>query len=254
MPAPVEIDAHVPSKNFRARITPIRYIIIHCSAYPVKTQLETLENLGLSTHYLISAKGEITQSVTPDKVAYHAGKSAWLNDRTGSLNDLSIGIELEQKNLGQLATDYPRFQITQLSRLIKELIYKYKIRKENVLGHSDIAPTRKPDPGAGFPWKRLAKKDLALWYTKGRLSKETSEQKLLETIGYDTTDLIAARYAFCRHYIPQEVIVEESLTALLNRPCPENFTPKDREYYQNTLRAVANSYAQERRRRYWFLE
>lgn len=249
---PVKIDTihHLPHN--RPREEQIKYIIIHCSRGTAKEQIQTLDRLGLSVHYIIDRKGEITEVVPPSLVAYHAGISRWQNSPQKSLNGCSIGIEFESADLGQRKNFTPR-SVNKLVRLLSHLMFVYKIRPENILGHSDIAPTRKPDPGAAFPWKRLAKELTSVWYDTDKLLKETNEQKLLETIGYDTADLPAARYAFCRHFFPKEVQIIEDITILVNSPYPKDFTPKDYPRYITYLRAAAYAYENARTKNYWYL-
>ena len=81
--------------NCRDRTEDIRYIILHCSSYSPDKQLDILDKYGLSTHYIVSERGQITENCPPDKVAYHAGESSWLGSEGKSLNGCSIGIELE---------------------------------------------------------------------------------------------------------------------------------------------------------------
>lgn len=254
MPITFKPDHIAPSKHFRERTSPIKYIIIHASATPVEEQLKTLDELGLSAHYIISTTGELTELLPPEKVAFHAGLSSWQNSPEKSLNDCSIGIEIETPSLGQTKGSYKTRCMRKLYLLLRYLTHTYQIRKENILGHSDIAPTRKPDPGLAFPWHKLSVNGLAVWYSLTALSEETDEIKLLQTIGYNTTDLPAARYAFCRHFIPQEIFVETSLQQLLDNPYPKDFTPKDQSQYQNILRAVAYAYEKERTKHYWYLK
>lgn len=128
----------------------IKYIILHYTG--MKNQRLAIERLQskvakVSTHYLISKKGTIYQMVEDKNVAWHAGKSKWGKDI--NLNNESIGIEIV--NTGKEA--FPKAQIKQLLRLLKILSKKHKIKNKNILGHSDIAPDRKQDPGPLFPWK-----------------------------------------------------------------------------------------------------
>lgn len=247
-------DLIMHSKHYRERTEPIKYIIIHCSAPSPENQIKLLDDLGLSVHYIIGKHGKLVETLPPEKVAYHAGESHWQDSEGKSLNGCSIGIELENPNLGQSPEDYTRGQIYKLVRLLKELIFKYKIRKENILGHSDIAPARKPDPGAGFPWKKLMEKDVNIWYNLTMYEKETNETELLKIIGYDTTNLVAARYAFCRHFIPEEVIIEPDIMKLLDNPYPKDFMPKNQEGYIRILRATARAYTKIRERNYWYMQ
>ena len=133
----------------------------------MQSEIESIKRLKnpkykVSCHYLINRKGEITNLVEDRKVAWHAGKSKW--KKFISLNKYSIGIEIS--NPGH-DFKYPSFslnQIKELKKLLRYLIKKYKIHRQNVLGHSDIAPFRKKDPGEKFPWRELAKKKLCKWH------------------------------------------------------------------------------------------
>ncbi len=248
------INKIIHSENFRERSEPIRYIIIHCSAGTPEAQINTLNNLKLSVHYIIGRNGEITENLPPEKVAYHAGQSSWNKSEGGSLNGCSIGIELESPSLGQDKDDYTTKQISALMKLLKELTIAYKIRKENILGHSDIAPMRKPDPGVAFPWKKLYQNNLVTWYILTSLDQETDELRLLEKVGYDTTNLAATRYAFCRHYFPEEILIEKDIRKLLDNVYPADFVPKNYDKYVKVLRAVARSVEKERQIVYWYLK
>jgi len=147
------------SKNFETiKLRKIKYIIIHYTG--MKNQLLAIKRLQsrvakVSCHYLISKKGKIYQLVKDKDVAWHAGKSRWKNDI--NLNSKSIGIELVNKG----REDYPSVQIKTLLKLLSVLKKKYKINSNFVLGHEDIAPKRKIDPGPKFPWIELYNKNLS---------------------------------------------------------------------------------------------
>ena len=221
---------------FDERTAPIDAIIIHSSAFAADKAIKTYEQAEVSAHYIIDLNGQIIRLVDEDKRAWHAGKSFW-QGRTG-LNNNSVGIEVCNLSLGQKA--YDKRQIFALLRLCKYLMKKYHINKENVLGHSDIAPSRKADPGACFPWQYLAQHGIGVWYDLRDCQqvKETDEKKLLSAIGYDITDLTAAKWAFCRHYMPQIVPVDEDVRHLIEHPHPDDFPFKDGDYLQ-ILQAVA---------------
>lgn len=227
--------------HFRPRTEKIKYIILHCSLGTPEKQINILDELGLSVHYIIGRDNTITEVLSPEKVAFHAGLSKWQQSEDKSLNNSSIGIEIETLTLGQSKKDYTRGQMKKLYELLSELSQKYNIKPENILAHSDIAPTRKPDPGLSFPWKCLAKHGFGIWYNQHKLAAETNEINLLQTIGYDTTDLPAARYAFCRHFFPEEVFIESDITTLLNTPYPADFIPKELKKYLRRLRAAADA-------------
>ena len=135
--------------NCRDRTEDIRYIILHCSSYSPDKQLDILDKYGLSTHYIVSERGQITENCPPDKVAYHAGESSWLGSEGKSLNGCSIGIELE-------GTDFVAFEEAQYQALVKLLgAIDARYGLSYIVGHSDIAPGRKTDPGPHFDWVRL---------------------------------------------------------------------------------------------------
>ena len=116
----------------------------------------------VSSHYLINQKGKIIRLVPDKQVAWHAGKSCW--GRYKNLNENSIGIELVNKGHQFGYTSFKKKQILSLIKLCKKLIKKYKIKKKNIIGHSDIAPLRKIDTGEKFPWKYLAKNKVGIWH------------------------------------------------------------------------------------------
>ncbi len=240
------------TEHCRERTEEIRYIILHCSAYPAEKQLEIMDQNGLSAHYVIGHGGVAYENCPPDKVAYHAGESRWLGSTGKSLNDCSIGIELEAPTLGQKRWDYSPRQLDCLYQLLRRLTYDYGLKRICILGHSDVAPTRKPDPGIAFPWRRMYEYNLGTWPNGCYRSKETDEAKLLAAIGYDTSNLVAARCAFCRHFMPKEVPMEPDLQKLLAHPYPENFKPSDWNKYILKLRDAAGIFEYERKKDYWF--
>jgi N-acetylmuramoyl-L-alanine amidase len=144
----------------------IKFIIFHYTG--MKKESEAIERLTsikskVSCHYLIKNNGEIVVMVPDLYEAWHAGVSSWGNFK--SLNKNSIGIEIS--NPGH-DFNYKRFsqkQIQSIKKLTRFLIKKYKIDQKNILGHSDIAPNRKKDPGEKFPWKYLAKFRIGNWHS-----------------------------------------------------------------------------------------
>ena len=156
------------SPNFNKKKRPInsiKIIVIHYTG--MQSERESLIRLcntksKVSSHFLISKNGEICRMVQDFKVAWHAGKSYW--GKYKNLNKNSIGIELANKGHKFGYTNFHKKQISSLIKLCKKLIKEYKIKKENIIGHSDIAPLRKIDPGEKFPWDKLAKKDIGIWH------------------------------------------------------------------------------------------
>ena len=147
----------------------IRFIIIHYTG--MKIESEAIERLcnhktKVSSHYFIKNSGEVINLIPDNYQAWHAGKSKWKN--FDSLNKFSIGIEINnQGHRFGYKSFYPK-QINSLKKLLKYLIKKYKIKLENILGHSDIAPNRKKDPGENFPWEILSKNNLCKWHDLNR--------------------------------------------------------------------------------------
>ena len=175
----------------------IRFIIIHYTGMKKESlAIEKLcdSNSNVSAHYFIKKKGDILNLVPDLYEAWHAGKSRWGNYE--SLNKSSIGIEIQNSGHENKYEKFNLNQINSLKKLLKKLIIKYKINQKNILGHSDIAPDRKTDPGEKFPWKNLSKLKLAYWHSleekkirKLRLiklnkSEEKNFFKNIKKIGY----------------------------------------------------------------------
>ncbi len=116
----------------------------------------------VSSHYFIKKNGNILRLVPDLYEAWHAGKSSWKKKRF--LNKNSIGIEIHNPGHDHGYINFSTKQIFSLKKLLIKLLYYYKINIKNVLGHSDIAPERKKDPGEKFPWKKLAKSKLVKWH------------------------------------------------------------------------------------------
>ena len=132
----------------------------------------------VSSHYMIKNNGDIIIMVPDLYISWHAGKSRWKN--LNSLNKYSIGIEISNPGHRFNYKKFSNTQIKSILKLCKFLIKKYKIKPQNILGHSDIAPERKIDPGEKFPWQFLAKKKVGLWHT---MSKKKLENYRKKTIG-----------------------------------------------------------------------
>ena len=143
----------------------IKYLIYHYTGMKTdKLAIKKLTdfNSNVSCHYYITSSGKLIQMVPDLYVAWHAGKSYWGNQT--SINHRSIGIEIS--NPGH-THGYKKFNFKQIKCLVKIsklLINKYAINKKNILGHSDIAPLRKMDPGEKFPWHFLSKKKIGFWH------------------------------------------------------------------------------------------
>ena len=135
-------------------------VVLHYTAMgSTEASLERLcdPEAEVSAHYLISGTGEVYQLVDEAMRAWHAGKGAWRG--CSDINSCSIGIELQ--NTGD--TPFPEPQMAALEQLLGDAVHRHGIHPQNVIGHSDMAPDRKGDPGARFDWRRLAKQDLSVW-------------------------------------------------------------------------------------------
>jgi N-acetylmuramoyl-L-alanine amidase len=131
----------------------------------------------VSSHYLIKNNGEIVVLVPDLYIAWHAGISSWKNFK--SLNKDSIGIEISNPGHSYSYKKFSKKQVQSVLRLSKFLIKKYKINPKNILGHSDIAPYRKKDPGEKFPWRYLSKNRIGLWHTlSSEYLKKYRKQKI----------------------------------------------------------------------------
>ena len=193
------------SLNFDSRkrsFKQIKFLIFHYTG--MKRESEAIKKLTtmkseVSSHYFIKNNGQIVLMVPDLYTAWHAGKSSWKNYK--SLNKYSIGIEINNPGHQFNYKKYSAKQVNSILTLSKFLVKKYKIKKENILGHSDIAPNRKQDPGEKFPWKYLASRKIGLWHTisnqflkKNRQIKITYKDKKkfyknLHHIGYSRSSL-----------------------------------------------------------------
>jgi len=191
----------------------IKFIIIHYTG--MKNEISAIKKLTkssskVSSHYFIKNSGKVINMVPDLYEAWHAGKSSW--GKYHLLNKYSIGIEIN--NPGHLH-GYENFkfnQIVSLKKLLKFLIKKYNIQNRYILGHSDIAPARKKDPGEKFPWKVLAKNRLVYWHKlsekntkrfrnqKIGLNNEDTFIKNLNKIGYSKNNIKSSIKAFQRRY------------------------------------------------------
>tara|TARA_X000001036_G_scaffold240977_1_gene224780 strand:- start:104 stop:826 length:723 start_codon:yes stop_codon:yes gene_type:complete len=208
------------SKRSRKDID-IKIIVIHYTG--MQSKIESIKRLSspkhkVSCHYLIDRKGQIIKMVEENKIAWHAGKSKWKN--FSNINKNSIGIELVNKGH---EFGYENFTNSQINNLIKLCLYlkkKFKVKNSNILGHSDIAPLRKKDPGEKFPWQKLKKNQLGLWYKVFKFRDKEMNVKKINKIFFRNLHKIGYRYfnlkkktkndifvikAFQRRFIPKKV-------------------------------------------------
>jgi len=161
----------------------IKLIIFHYTG--MKKESEAINRLTdinskVSSHYLIKNNGEIMRLVPDLYIAWHAGISSWKSHK--SLNTNSIGIEISNPGHNFNYKKFSKQQIKSILKLTKFLIQKYQIKSQNILGHSDIAPSRKKDPGEKFPWKYLSKYKIGYWH-------ELDQNKLIKKRILKTNDI-----------------------------------------------------------------
>lgn len=219
-PGGLDIDH---SKQAVSQNSRVEFIVLHYTSASNETSLKILTERNVSSHYLITnhPTPRVYQLVDESRRAWHAGVSAWYN--SSNLNSASIGIEIVNPGPeGDTWAPYPTQQIQVLATLIKDIMARHEIKPFNVVGHSDIAPQRKLDPGPLFPWKALAQQGIGRWYDENFAQRFLTEfaaqglpdmvwvQKELRRVGYAapetgmldkaTRNVLAA---FQMHYRPQ---------------------------------------------------
>lgn len=202
-----------PSPNFDERGRDIDTVVLHYTGMP--TGAEALERLRdpkakVSAHYCVEENGDIYKLVEEANRAWHAGVSFWRGDI--DINARSIGIEIVNPGHQFGYRDFPEAQIASVITLLKDIRTRYDIALSRILGHSDVAPRRKEDPGEKFPWARLAKEGLALAPfdgdpKQGEAVTFDEALKALIEIGYDANlgDYAAGLIAFQRRFCPASI-------------------------------------------------
>ena len=219
----LSIDRQHPSANHDSRV---QWVVVHYTSTDVQHSLELLTRGGVSSHYLIGDDNNATiyKLMDENQRAWHAGESQW-QGRTW-LNSSSIGIEIvnpgyKDTPTGRLWYPYSEAQIQSLITLLKDISQRNGISPRHIIGHSDIAPLRKLDPGPLFPWKRLADEGLGLWPNEQAVARQQAVfntnplpevgwfQAQLARLGYATPQTgeldVATRHvlaAFQMHYRP----------------------------------------------------
>jgi len=194
------------SKIIRRR-KEIKYVVIHYTG--MQSEIESIDRLKntrskVSCHYLINRKGLITQLVMENKVAWHAGKSKW--KKFNNLNLNSIGIELVNKGHQWGYENFSNLQIKTLINLCLNLKKKYKLKNENFLGHSDIAPLRKIDPGEKFPWKKLSNFGIGTWY-KEKIENIKIQKNKRSNFFFQNLNKIGYRYFNLKKRAPKDKLI-----------------------------------------------
>jgi N-acetylmuramoyl-L-alanine amidase len=199
-----------PSPNFDERKAPISIIVLHYTGMQdAESAIARLRDpeAKVSAHYVVAEDGTILRLVPEDKRAWHAGKSRWRG--TSDINSASVGIEIVNPGHEFGYRPFPEAQIGSVIPLVAEIKERYSITRGNVVGHSDIAPARKQDPGELFPWHSLARLRLALPRpTKNLMDPGWTDAGFLmalERFGYDVADHQAAVIAFQRRFRPEHI-------------------------------------------------
>lgn len=215
------IDLPSPNHAARPADAAIDILVLHYTELPLTESLAILRDDArahrVSAHYVLDLDGTLYRLVPDERVAWHAGRSHWRG--RDALNATSIGIEIV--NLHGDLHDYPSRQIAALIELCRDVVVRHPaIVPRNVVGHSDIAPRRKVDPGRRFPWATLAQGGIGLWPRGARVKLEGDMQAALQRFGYPpavdvaTPDIVAA---FQRRFRPSLVdgIADDETRALL---------------------------------------
>jgi N-acetylmuramoyl-L-alanine amidase len=192
----------ISTVNFNLRKP--NFIIIHHTAQDSLAQTLktfTITKSQVSAHYVIADDGRVVQMVNDYLRAWHGGSAVW--GKNTDINSASIGIELDNNGIEPFSDK----QIISLLALLTKLKKDYNIPTQNIIGHSDIAPTRKTDPSKLFPWKLLAANGFGIWPDEvlELAPIDFNVEQGLRIIGYNTKNLPAAISAFKLHYIQTEV-------------------------------------------------
>ncbi|MDE2073135.1 MAG: N-acetylmuramoyl-L-alanine amidase [Alphaproteobacteria bacterium] len=208
------IERPSPNRDARPEGTPIDLLVLHYTG--MKTAEEAVERLcdpasQVSAHYTIDTEGTVFAHVPEALRAWHAGVSYWAGAR--GLNARSIGIELANPGHEFGYVPFPKAQIEALVDLADGIMSRHAIPAARVLGHSDIAPARKQDPGELFPWKGLADFGIGIWPEHSARALDLPVEQALAEIGYGVAPEVEVTLeqvlgAFQRHFVPESVTGE----------------------------------------------
>ena len=200
------IDA--PSPNFDDRDQPVSMVVLHYTGMAdAESAIARLRDpeARVSAHYVVDEDGRVLRLVDEDKRAWHAGESCWRGLQ--AVNGASIGIEIVNPGHEFGYRPFPEAQMQAVVRLLAGILQRHAIPPANVVGHSDVAPARKQDPGELFDWGLLARHRLAVPRpTSGLIDPGWPDAGFclaLERYGYDVTDPFAATVAFQRRFRPE---------------------------------------------------
>ena len=207
----------------------IDMIVLHYTAGTTLTALAVLTNRDVSAHYVVTddIKPLVYRLVNENMSAWHAGESSWYG--RNYINPRSIGIEIvhpgwERNSTGGMGMPYPPAQIDVVVALTRDIAKRYGVAPENIIGHSDVAPLRKQDPGPAFPWRQLAQAGIGRWYDEAAAARYQADfsrkgvpnakwfQTQLKRVGYSVpetgrfdTSTKQVISAFQMHYRPELV-------------------------------------------------
>jgi N-acetylmuramoyl-L-alanine amidase len=194
-PAALDIDRSVQAKSQNSRV---QMVVLHYTSASNDASLKILSQENVSSHYLVTHQPQphVYQLVDENRRAWHAGVSQWYG--LTDVNSNSIGIEIVNGGRHNGRWDaYPPVQIKVIEALLKDIIRRHQIKPHNIVGHSDIAPQRKIDPGPLFPWKQLADDGIGRWYDAGKVAQYTADfmQKGLPDMAWTQRQLTRIGYA-----------------------------------------------------------
>lgn len=199
-----------PSPNFDARALPVSMVVLHYTGMAdAAVAIERLVDpqAKVSAHYVVAEDGQVLRLVDERHRAWHAGRSHWRS--IDDVNSASVGIEIVNPGHALGYRPFPEAQMAALLPLLADIVARHAIAPANVVGHSDVAPARKQDPGELFDWERLARHHLALHRPRKDLADPlwTPGGFLLALgrFGYDVADGPAATSAFQRRFRPETI-------------------------------------------------
>ena len=198
-----------PSPNFNNRLLPVSMVVLHYTG--MQSAAAALDRLSdpaaeVSAHYVVAEDGVVVRMVDEARRAWHAGKSYWRG--VTDVNSASVGIENVNPGHEFGYRPFPDVQMAAIEALVRDIVGRHGIAPGNVVGHSDIAPARKDDPGELFDWPRLARAGLADPVPAARTDPGWNDAGFLVALGrygYDVSDAAAAVVAFQRRFRPRDL-------------------------------------------------
>jgi N-acetylmuramoyl-L-alanine amidase len=219
---PELVHRELPSPNWDERALPVTMVVLHYTEMECEAALQRLcdPEAKVSAHYFISEEGEVVRLVDEARRAWHAGASYWRGHK--DVNSASVGIELDHPGHGLGYREFADAQIEALVPLLNDIVRRHDIPRANVVGHSDVAPARKMDPGELFPWDRLAEYRLCLPRPEklalgDPFDNDGAFYLALERFGYDITEGRKVVEAFQRRWRPERIdgVIDGEVRAIL---------------------------------------